>query len=339
MRLRVSNGASFTLKKGLMQMRKQACYGIVGFVAGLVALAAPQIAHAAGTPLPHVIVLRQGETGAQALRRMRLNEMLALHGITAVTHPASATPDSASPAITSGSIVTTALNVAVPPATPEIKFTYNTPGLLYYAYFAFVSPAGNELYVQYATPVPTSKKGTIAFEDLLSRIGLYAQPGTYTMIAAGITDGSFAQTDYSQSQLQAIFSNLTFSVTNTGAVDFTPPTISAGKILTNTVSLSAAFPFFRSSITAADDVSGVAYPIVFISPPGDGGFGYSFNNYAPLPLLSGKFANATSVAGEPTGTWSIIGYGACDVAENCFIDETQADILSLFGKDSFKVTN
>jgi hypothetical protein len=168
---------------------------------------------------------------------------------------------------------------------------------------------------------------------------LYAAPGTWNLVDVQLCDTAGDCQDYQGSALAAIFSNTTFSVTNNGTPDTTPPTVTSGKILTPKVSLSAASPQFLAQLGVADDLSGVIYPLVFIEPPGaNSSFAYDINT--SRPLLSGTaieqdFINPSS----PTGTWTIFGYGACDLPGNCFYDFNSSDVIALFGKNTFTVTN
>jgi hypothetical protein len=295
----------------------------------------------ADTITPRFVVVKPGESPADTWRRAVRDGALAAHGI--ATRPATvydaASRAATAPIIVSGKIISASVDVTAQPATPKLSFKYSTPGLFYYAYFEFVAPGGQILFTVYEAPYPAAKSGQITFESLLDTLSLYAQPGAWTLTEAEIVDGTNTATQYTGSQLATLFPSLTFTVVNKGKVDFTPPTVSAGKVLTPKVSLGATYPYFKAQLTVADDVSGVAYPIVFIGPTTEEGI--SLDSVVPLPVLSGKVTSATPVtffADPPTGTWYILGYGAVDVAGNFFEDLTSADVVSLFGTDTFKVT-
>jgi hypothetical protein len=58
-----------------------------------------------------------------------------------------------------------------------------------------------------------------------------------------------------------------------------------------------------------------------------------------MPLLSGKAKSFTNIGSAITGQWTIQQLGVCDIAGNCLYDTNSADIQSLFGTTTFKVTN
>jgi hypothetical protein len=291
----------------------------------------------AATVLPHVITIKPGETPRAAWARAVLQEVLARHGIN--TLPTHAVNPAAAPSIGSGKILSTSLDVTAQPASAKVSFKYAAPGFFNYAFFEFTSPGGQVLFAFYGAPVPSATSGSITFLDPEDTLSLYAQPGKWTLTQASIVDGADVETDYTGSALAALFPSLTLKVVNAGEADFTPPVVTAGKVVTKKVSLSSPFPYFEAKLTITDDMSGVAYPIVFIGPSTD--LGLSINDVPPLPKLSGVFPSATPVTDfvpANPGTWFIIGYGAVDVAGNFFEDTTAADVQTLFGTTTFKVT-
>jgi hypothetical protein len=310
-------------------------------IAAVAAMAAAWVPAAqAETAAPLFIVVRPGEAPKAAWHRALLANVLARHGITRLPGTR-AQPTAAAPTLVSGKLVTTTLATTAQPATPTIKFKYSAPGLYNYAYFEFYSPSGQIFIVAYAAALPSSASGTVTFEDPLEYLSLYAEPGAWTLSEATIVDGSFNYTSYNATQLASLFPSVKLKVTNSGVVDYTPPTISSGKIKTKKVSLKSAFPYFEAYLNATDNASGVAFPIVFISPPGSD-FGLSYDVVVPLPKLKGTFLSATPVTAfspTPTGTWTIVGYGAADAALNYFEDLTAADVQKLFGTTTFEVTD
>jgi hypothetical protein len=296
----------------------------------------------AATMSPRAIIVRPGESPDQIRRQVAWAQAYARSGLTVLPNKAvhDSLPTDAAPTIVSGAIVSQTINVTVPPATPEVKIKYKSPGLLSFIELEFVSPAGNYLYSFYDAPVPKSKSGTVTYEYLFQSLSLWAQSGTWTLSSAEIVDAAGNYTLYDASQLGALFPSLNVTVVNPGQVDYTPPTISAGTILTPTVKASAAYPYFEAQLSMTDDVSGVAYPLVFISPP-NGDYSESYDTALPLPELSVMALSATPLdAFGPiqTGLWSIMGFGGCDLAENCTYDFNASDVQTLFGTTTFKVT-
>jgi hypothetical protein len=159
------------------------------------------------------------------------------------------------------------------------------------------------------------------------------------MTSAEILDYAYNYTAYSQAQLAGIFAKPYITVVNNGPVDITPPVVTAGQVLTPTVSLSSPDPTFEATLTGSDDISGVDQAFVIVQPPG-GSFGQVNQVPVPVPSLSGTYTAYSSIfSGQPTGTWSITGYELCDIAGNCYADTNAADVQTLFGTTSFTVTN
>jgi hypothetical protein len=243
------------------------------------------------------------------------------------------------PAITAGAVLSGTITVGKPTPMPSLQISYTAgkPGFAG-ASFTFTSPNGAESFTASYADLSYSRGATVTFNSPLTA-QYYLQPGKWVMSSAYITDYAYNYTEYTQAQLAQIFATPYLTVINKGPVDITPPVITAGQILTPTVSLSSPDPTFEATLTGTDDVSGVAAAFVIIEAPG-GSFGQV--NYVPvaIPSLSGTF-NAYSglYAGQPTGTWSITGYELCDIAGNCFSDSNAADVQSLFGTSSFTVTN
>jgi hypothetical protein len=311
-------------------------------LAGFAAAAGPTAAFADEQPLR--IYITPGQSLQEAMRDSLLAERAAAlraNWAARTAEPAPATTY-AMPSITKGTLVTKTLSVQAPLPSPVLALTFetDTPGLSS-VYYSFTSPVGN-LYLTntYTSPLPTTK-GTLTLQAHNTAFGLlggYAPPGTWTLTYVDICDTAGDCQYYQPPQLATLFNRVTFTVTNPGTADTTPPAIVSGKILTPKVKLSAANPIFLAEFKVTDTISGVAYAQVFIMPPGSNS---SFaDDYAtPQPVLNGNVVAGTTLeTTSPTGTWTIYGYGACDVAGNCFSDFTAADVLTVFGKNSFVVT-
>jgi hypothetical protein len=288
-----------------------------------------------------------GESPAATLHRVHMEALLGGK----VGLAPGGRPTTADPTIISGKLLTTTLEATQAPATPQVSFKYSSPGLLYYVKFAFMSPNGQQvLDTIYTTSVPTSKAGKLVVEnsyDVLQPqaeyyqyLGLYAQQGPWTLVDAFILDEAGNYTSYSASQIAALFPSVTLNVTNAGTPDSTPPTVSAGKLLTPTVKLGSPRPYFRVQLSAADDISGVAIVEILVTDPDNGR--WISSGSPPSPFLSGNVIAGTNFAADgavPTGSWTITGYEVCDVAGNCLADANESDVQALLGTTSFEVTN
>ncbi len=253
--------------------------------------------------------------------------------------PRPATAPSVAPQITSGSVVSTSLTVGSPGAVPEISFGFLTGSAgLQSVSFTFTSPNGavNNTATYYAGAF--SQSGEITFSGS-SVAPFYSQPGIWALTQISITDNGGGFTQYSADQIRRIFRNTRYTLVNNGPVDLTPPTVETGKVLSPTVSLSSPDPQFAVHMTGIDNLSGLAVAYVFIAAPG-APFSNTYASSFAFPRLSaGVDAVVPLFPGSATGTYTITGYEMCDVAGNCLIDQSAADVQKLFGTTSFTVTS
>ncbi len=288
-----------------------------------VALLHPGGGTARAAPMP-------GQGRAVAAPRLAGGALRRPNGRTAVTPPV----------ITAGSILTPALSVTQAPAAPAISFTFKAPGYYDTNTFSFTNATGQGFSTGYGIPPPgLEKSGTIVFSNPLSPLSIFLPPGTYSLSSATLTDLAGNTTTYDAAQSAALFPAVTVTLANGGTPDITPPTVSAGKIDTRTISLSSAVPFFQVSLTAADNLSGIADIYLALNEPD--GTGYQGTSFIEVPAqtTSGSFAaGALLGAGLPTGTWTIAGYVICDVAGNCLNQFDTATLTQQFGSLSFMVT-
>jgi hypothetical protein len=244
----------------------------------------------------------------------------------------------AAPSIISGKILTPSLDVKVAPANPKISFKYTSPGLFSSVQFWIESPSGRGFIADvFQTPIPDSKSGSMIVQRTGAGLGLYAEPGIWTLTAAYIYDNAGNAASYTGSQLLDIFPSVTITVKNNGTPDVSPPTVSAGEILTPTVSLSSKLPYFKARLTVADDVSGVSYiGMSFIDPSNNY---YGIDYYTSSAVRSGSAVAGFNFAGSGAapGTYTIQSYVICDVANNC-LDGSLFDVMHLFGTSTFQVT-
>jgi hypothetical protein len=311
------------------------------------ALDGPASAQAAfPAPTSATITLQPGESVRAALQRVRRQQQLAglLSAMTAVSKSAPAAAEAANgstlPAIVSGQITSGALNVIVPPAAPVLQLNYRAPGV-YAMLLEFTSPHGQVLTSSYVGQTLHGAQGTITFQDFANTLGLYAEPGIWTLTSATISatiNHSTVNTNYDQSQLAAIFTNPTMTVVNNGTPDFTPPVVSAGKILTPLVHLTGPHPSVDISLTV-QDVAGVNQAYVVFAPT-QTTLQETTNAVLPVPMVNGpvpleyKFSLSSL-----EGPYRVVGYAAFDLAGNYVVDDTPADLNAAFGTTTFWVTN
>jgi len=245
---------------------------------------------------------------------------------------------SINPTISAGAVKQGKLVVGQADSYPILKFTYNSKANpLEGVSFTFTSPNGAYSYTYNYNPRTLATGGTVVFEpDMNARY--WSQPGRWTLTSAQIFDVQYNYTEYDQAQLAAMFPEPYITVVNNGLVDVTPPVVTAGHILTPSVSLSSPVPTFRVTLTGTDDVSGIGVSFVVVEAPG-GTFGQTLLAPVPTPTKAGTVvAYASLFTGQKTGKWSITGYGLCDLAGNCLSYSKEADVKKLFGTTSFTVT-
>jgi hypothetical protein len=308
----------------------------------LTAFAVLPLSAIAATPfqtstIPAHLRIAHGQSIQQAIQQARFDGRIgalhAAHGNMVVGSKA------IQPEITGGSIVSMTLTVGQANSIPAAQLSYKTgPAGLSGIELVFSSPNGNESLALSYFPQDISRHATVMVEQP-GNVPYYSQPGQWQLVAAYVADYAGNYNSYTQAQLANLFPTSYITVVNNGPVDITPPVVTSGQILTPTVSLSAPVPVFEATLTGADDVSGLYVPYVAVQEPG-GSFGQV--NYAPMPipLLSGTgTAYSTLFAGQTVGTWTITAYAFCDVAGNCFDDQSETDIQNLFGTTTFQVTN
>lgn len=306
--------------------------------AALFAMSVPQYTASAGD----LVVMSPGETPMQALRSAPSHDIAAsLRASWRASGRGSA--QTSLPAITSGTVTTDTITIGDPAGYPALTFGFrtDTPGLNS-AIFEFASPDGREIYTALYVQGPYATKGTASFAStslMPATLGLYSPPGTWTLQSATLYDWAGNSTTYSAAQLAQLFTKPSFNVVNKGQVDDTPPKILRGRILTQTVSRSAAFPLFKSTITATDAVSGLYQALVFISPPGSGGSSIAQQSPMTTPKHTAVVdANTLLSSSYPVGVWKILAYSVCDFAGNCTGSGEKSDVLALFGTNTFTVT-
>ena len=242
------------------------------------------------------------------------------------------------PAIDSGEILTTDLHVQTAPGSPAVNAKFTAANGISSIVFGFTSPSGRVVDVGYSfQQKPTPATGQIKVQPAGFSLGLYAEPGVWTMTFASIEDNSDLVTYYMGSDLAALFPSLTMNVYNNNKPDFTPPTFSTGTIVTPTVDASESTAYFKATLKVADDVSGVSS--IYIDIQATNGFqGFARANI-PAPTKAGMVMASVNIAGGASGTWTITGIQIEDAAGNEADDFSAADIKKAFGTTTFTVTN
>jgi hypothetical protein len=243
----------------------------------------------------------------------------------------------ATPTLISGQILTPTINVVRAPASPELKLNYAAPGGLVQVNVYFTSANGqvwySDLYVG-----SSANGGKLVIQNAQKSFSLYAQPGKWTLTGLALY-GASGNTTYNANQLASLFPSVTLTVTNNGTPDTVPPSITSGKILTPTVSLSAKNSSFEARLSGSDSLSGIYTVNVSLSgPPGSQG-PLPASGFTVAPLKTGSVTASWDMTfGGETGTWTITGCSICDEAGNCNAVTSAAALEQLFGTITFIVT-
>ncbi|MDE8344010.1 MAG: hypothetical protein POG24_09345 [Acidocella sp.] len=259
-----------------------------------------------------------------------------MHRAWLAAHPGQASVNP--PQLVAGTVLSPTNAVGKPASVPVLSFSYLSPAGLNGVSFVFSAPAGgasnNVNYYQGSF----AQSGTITFSGNAAA-PLYSAPGTWVLTQAFVSDLAGNFTQYDQAQLATLFKHSSYTLINNGPVDTTPPVVTAGTLVTPSVSLSAPYPQFVATLTGTDNLSGLGTGYVYIQAPG-APYSLTTTSYFSFPVKSGTLSATVPIfAGSVTGTYTISGYELCDVVGNCFSDQTPADIVKLFGTNTFTVTN
>ncbi len=269
-----------------------------------------------------------------------------------------APPTASTCQVTGGKILTPKLNLTNQPAAPEVQVSFSgcpAEGISEIFVYFYPTITGQYLYSFYDPSTyssPPQTHGTVAFQVVGGSYGygefnVFSAPGTWTLENLYIYDRTGNYRSYGQANLAALFPNVTIKLVNKLKPDTAPPLFTAAQVLTPMVSKSSSWPAFGAKLTLSDDVSGVSSTSVTVCPPaGSSASCVGWNSYVSVPVLSGNVKDydylcdpsTHDCSAVPKGTWTIYGYGACDVANNCASDYNAADIMALFGTTTFRVT-
>jgi hypothetical protein len=251
-----------------------------------------------------------------------------------------ASPRLGAPEILSGKIESVVLNVAKAPAVPAFSITYKAPGAIDTISFGFFSPNGQYYSGIFYFYAPSERAGTLVVSEPDYQLSLYAEPGVWTLAYVDIVDYDGSAAFYTTAELAALFPTPTMRVINPVAPDVVAPTALSAKILTPKVSAGGAFPWFEAVVVASDNLSGFDYIDLLLREP-NGDVGYPASAYSSAPARRGAIVvgeNLSDTTASGLGTWTITGYQACDLADNCVTDTNAADVKKLFGTVTFEVT-
>ena len=174
--------------------------------------------------------------------------------------------------------------------------------------------------------------GTVGF-------GLYSEPGAWSIQTISLYTNDGQIINYYGDQLAAILANPVIQVANPSTPDTTPPKVGKGMILTPTISLSSANPYFAAKINVVDDLSGVSSAYLTVGAPDGSSVVFPYATL-DLPVTNGPVVVSLLLQmNAPTGTYTVDSLTVCDLAQNCSTKSSTADLKAVFGKATFDVMN
>jgi hypothetical protein len=256
------------------------------------------------------------------------------------------TDPGADPQILKGKLLTNKLDVADQPAAPELYVKFKTgPSGVNDVYAGFSSSSGRYLtvYYDYDYYAPPLTSGSWTIQQIGASYGYgtfntYSEPGTWTLEYVEIYDRAGNETEYSGADLTNLFGRVTLELKNKAKPDITAPMILSGKVLTKTVSIGGDFPYFAATLKTSDDRSGLRYMFVELRSPSGNKY-VDYTHYLPAPIRKSTDTVYDYLGDQKEkGTWSIYEVGVCDIVYNCGYVDTPTDIMTLFGRDTIRVT-
>ena len=252
------------------------------------------------------------------------------------------------PKATAASILTPTIDVTQAPGVPEMQLRLNagTVGLASFQ-VALISPSGSHVINRFVEvpnypSAPVNKVFKIQISENGSGLGLYAEPGAWTLFLVQLYANDGSVISYAANTLTPLFQGpSTVNVLNPGTPDTTPPEIGAGSILTPTVSLSSSAPVLAVKVPVRDDLSGVASGFLVFTGTGSQTARISASPVILSPAMSGSVTAAANLSytNPPAGTYELTQATMCDAAGNCKQLSTPAEIAAHFSPSTFSVTN
>jgi hypothetical protein len=240
--------------------------------------------------------------------------------------------DTVAPTLTSLQILSPAdVNVISAPGALSVRvgFTEDSSGM-FYALVQWDSPSGQQTHQD--TQFAGSPMKTGSLEVQTPQMSLYQEPGAWKLNGVTLCDRAGNCSSYLDTQIDPFLSPRTANVVNTRSPDVTKPTMSAGVVLTPTVSLSAATPLMRVRAHLTDDIAGVhAAYVCFKSPSGLQSL-CPTGTYSHASLSSNQYMEVAVAAGQPweTGTWTMYLAVISDVPGNYRAYNTNAQLNAVF---------
>lgn len=235
--------------------------------------------------------------------------------------------DAAGPVLTAFNAPTT-LNVSkgAAPFKVTVKATDDLSGVRVINFYAY-GPSGQNIFLSAPAGFPLTKFSSPAG---ISNVNRMLEPGSWNITYGYAYDaaGNFAYFD--QTSLQAL-GNATFTVVNSSGYDIVKPTLTDGKILTPSVSLSSfvpgttgAAPFAQIKVSAADTgsttVSGVSSVYLSLCKVADANVCINArgDTYATAQATMALYVGAQVSAsnGNVTGTYEVAEAYVYDHAGN-----------------------
>ena len=252
------------------------------------------------------------------------------------------------PSLTGGRVLTPSVDVTKAPGVPEIQLNLNTGTIgVSNVQVGLISPSGkHSLFSNINLPIYPPPAGKLVLKTLVSSeapvsvLGLYAEPGSWTIDLVEIfsQDGQLAF--YNAAQIAVLFNGpASVDVTNPGTPDTTPPVAGHGTILTPTISLSSTQPYAAVKLVGTDNLSGVSSGGVTFSLAGNPAAIFSVSGQFDAPPRKGTLTLSYLLPPSlTTGVYNITSYDLCDYANNCLSDSTPAGIAAHFDKTTITVT-
>jgi len=253
-------------------------------------------------------------------------------------------PQTGDPFIAEASILTPTVNVGKPPGQPAIEVTFRTgPSGLHYIEYQLQGPSpSNQFVYSYAyfeNGLTSGRTEIQAFYTAPQQsLNVYSAPGTWTLSGLAIGDNDGNCTSYGSAALTKLVPHATIEVVNTGTPDTEAPKITGAKILTPTVSRSAANAWVRVNLAVTDNLSGVAYAVAQFDTAGSNNLNTDANT--TYPVRDGVVTTAASIdASTVKGTYKVYQLYVCDYAYNCVTIDKPSTLYTLFGgKTTFQIT-
>jgi hypothetical protein len=268
---------------------------------------------------------------------MRIQSQVIALCLMAAVAKAAPTP----PAVSSIAMTTPTVNVALAPAVPGMKIAVTAPGGVRNV-SAFFSNTWNGTTggcgyaqlqsVQASFPGPFVKSGTINLRPDWAPMSRYTGPSTWYLQYLTVTDFAGQTVNVPGPFNSSGLLTVSFATTNSGKADTTPPVPVSSALITKTISLSAAKPWFHATVRATDDLSGFAWAVVVVASRTGQQAGFYVPATASRPALSQTLTiEAPLPAGVAPDSYYVKSVVLGDAALNEVCDSTPSSADTLPG--------